>query len=142
MQYYNLNALGSPIWNLLQSFGQKSHHSHIYCHQGYQQSNGSNNSLYFFAVKISLKFFEVNRLKLVNENSDCNCVGAVKIWTTSVEKKTKKGFIDENLNWPVVAATFRIRPIFFFLICNHFSRTVQKSGSRNMVQEIWFEKSG
>ena len=50
----------------------------------------------------------------MNENSDCNCVGAVKIWTTSVEKKTKKGFIDENLNWPVVAATFRIRPIFSF----------------------------
>ena len=28
------------------------------------------------------------------------------------------------------------------LICNHFSRKVQKSGSRNLVREIWFEKNG
>ena len=28
------------------------------------------------------------------------------------------------------------------LIFNHFSRKVQKSSSRNLVREIWFEKSG
>ena len=28
------------------------------------------------------------------------------------------------------------------LICNHFSRIVWKSGSRNLVREIWFKKSG
>jgi hypothetical protein len=27
-------------------------------------------------------------------------------------------------------------------ICNHFSRKVYKSGSRNQVREIWIEKSG
>ena len=39
-----------------------------------------------------------------------------KFGPQQLKKKTKKGIVDENLNWPVVAATFRIRPIFFLVL--------------------------
>ena len=35
-----------------------------------------------------------------------------------------------------------IRNTLDHLICNHFSRKVLKSGSRKVVREIWFKKSG